>query len=340
MLLSIFVYILLLLLLIIVSSNNNDNKISRRLYNNDNNNNNITRNIDEEIDNNKKVYDFIFGFSTGHAGTTTLSLKDYYQKPNNNILFLHELKFGPSSYPYKPEFGYRTETWQQGNPAKDYAYVKDILFPFLLRSQEIAGTSVVMDLGHHNLYFIDALIKYMKTETQYKYIMVRIRRERLEQAVSLTFHNPKFPIKDICKELVTRYCPYDREDEVILKPPSKEIWTDLNTVQQAFWIMDETEARWNRLKNENPDMDYLELYWSKSLYGQSSMDSAALKVAKLLNLEGITVFNETWEHVKNHIHSGSNLFTMGPDKKPLTFDGVKKLDLEYQRMMRYQYIPG
>ena len=296
---------------------------------------------EEEIqqDNKQANYDFIFGFSTGHAGTTTLSLKDYYLDPKN-ILFLHEMKYGPSSYPYNSQYGYSTEAWQKGDQEKDYTYVKDVFFPFLLKSRTVSESTVVLDLGHHNLYFIDSLIKYMNTETKYKYIIVRIRRERLELAVSLSFHNPKFPIKDICKELVTRYCPYDREDEVILKPPSRDIWDKFTVTQKAFWIMDETEARWNKLVNEHPHMERLEIYWSKSLYGQSSMDAAALKIAKVLNLEGIAVFNESWQHVKDHIHSGSNLFTKGPDKKSLTMDEVKLLDLQYQKMMQYQYMPA
>jgi hypothetical protein len=250
------------------------------------------------------------------------------------------MKYGPSSYPYKPEYAYLTESWQQGNPEADYSYVKEVFFPFILKSRSLAGTDIVMDLGHHNLYFIESLIKYMNSETDYKYILVRIRRERLELAVSLSFHNPKFPIKDICKELVTRYCPYDRENEVIYKPPSKEIWDNFHVVQKAFWILDETEAHWQKLLNDHPYMNYIEIYWSKSLYGQSSMDAAALKVANLLNLNSIATFAESWEHVRDHIHAGTNSFSMGPDKSPLTVDDVRQLDLDYQKKMNYQYIPG
>ena len=57
--------------------------------------------------------------------------------------------------------------------------------PFMLLCK--GNKTTLMDLGHNNMYFFDALVQYLMVETNFKFIFVRIRRERLEGALSLTF---------------------------------------------------------------------------------------------------------------------------------------------------------
>ena len=65
--------------------------------------------------------------------------------------------------------------------------------------------------------------------------------------------------EDICSALWFRYCPFDREEDVILHPPSRGAWMNFTTFQKALWLVDETEARWHRLVAENPFMNYTEV---------------------------------------------------------------------------------
>ena len=278
-------------------------------------------------------YDFIFGYSTGHVGTTTLSEGRYYGMPSK-IVFLHEMKYGPFGNNNIDilQWSYNTSVWRQNDQVKDMIYVKEVFLPFLLLSMKRAKATTLVDMGHHNLYFIDALVKYLLNETNYKFLIVRLRRERLETAVSLSYHRPNKPMVELCRELITRFCPYDRVNEVINKPPSTDIWNNFTVTQQALWIIDETEARWLKLINDNPMMNFTEVYWSAS-YPQS-MDEAALTVAQFLNIDKIAVWSNTWEHMEEHKHSGENTGKVQPIQE------IRAQDQKYRQSMNYSYVPG
>lgn len=128
-------------------------------------------------------------------------------------------------------------------PDEEYEYVKNVFIPFLERCKQEKLT--LLDLGHHNLYFINGLVQYL-TDTSYKFIFVRIRRNRIESAISLSYKNPGEQYNDLChnirckdcsryavKGLITRYCPYDRVEDVVLHPPSKAVWENFTVTQQA-----------------------------------------------------------------------------------------------------------
>ena len=278
-------------------------------------------------------YDFIFGYSTGHVGTTTLSEGRYYGQPSK-IVFLHEMKYGPLGDNNVDiiHWSYNTSVWKKNDLAKDMIYVKEVFLPFLLLSMKKAKAATLVDMGHHNLYFIDALVKYLLNETNYKFLMVRLRRERLETAVSLSYHRPNRPMIDLCGELVTRYCPYDRVNEVVNKPPSIDVWNNFTVTQKALWIIDETEARWLKLIKDNPTMNFTEVYWSTAY--PTSMDEAALKVAQFLNLEKISVWSDGWDHMQEHQHAGENTGTAQP------IEDIRSQDQKYRQNMKYCYIPG
>jgi hypothetical protein len=198
-------------------------------------------------------YDFIFGFSTGHVGTTALNEGKLYGDPPY-VRFIHELHYGPYEFPDADEFS--TEVWKKANYKAEYAFVKDKYVPFLLKNK--GNRQVLMDLGHNSLYFVSALVKYLMDETKYRFIFVRVRRERLESAVSLSFRHPDEPFADTC-ELKTRFCPYDRASENLLVLPSLKVWEQFTIFQKALWLMDETEARWNQLKATYPAMKTAEV---------------------------------------------------------------------------------
>lgn len=126
-----------------------------------------------------------------------------------------------------------TLKWAKGSFASDYAFVREHYFPFVLQCRGHKQT--LLDLGHHNLYFMDALIEYITKETKMRVLIVRIRRERHEAALSLTFNTPTNQYLDLCAHggLVYRYCPFDRTENVVLHPPSRQVWGNLTVFQQV-----------------------------------------------------------------------------------------------------------
>lgn len=271
-----------------------------------------------------KVYDFIFGFSTGHVGTTTLSEKRFYGSPKN-VQFLHELKYGK----FDLDESFLTERWKNSTFEDEYDYVKNVYIPFMVKSRR--GKDTLVDLGHNINYFTDALIQYLQKETHYNFIFVRIRRERIESAISLAFAHPDKPYDDLCFQLITRYCPWDRVQDVQLVPPSKQVYEAFNVYQQAFWLVDETEMRWIRLLRDYPDMNYIEVFWGKLF--PMSMERAALSVAKLIGLSKIEPFDQDWSHMDEHQHAGNLTVQLSPDE-------ISQYDHKYQIAMKYTYLPG
>ena len=77
-------------------------------------------------------YDFIFGFSTGHVGTTALNEGKLYGEPNY-VRFIHELHYGPYEFPEDDAF--ETEKWKKSNFQEEYQYAKEVYIPFLIKTK-------------------------------------------------------------------------------------------------------------------------------------------------------------------------------------------------------------
>lgn len=278
-------------------------------------------------------YDFIFGWSTGHVGTTTLSEKRMYGSPDN-VTFLHEMKYGRIGLPTSQDV-YSTSEWLLGNFTQEYEYVKTKYVPWLLRNK-YPKSRTVMDLGHNINYFYDALIKYLLTETKYKFVFVRLRRERMESAQSLTFGHPEKAFNDLCSDLITRFCPFDRIASNILQLPGPNayaLWSTFSNIQKALWIADETEARWQEMKKRYGDqLNYIELLWGKKWDG--SIDFAALQIAQLFGLSKVNKWDPTWPHMEAHVHAGDA--ALDPN---LLWESYRA-DKEYQEKMKYTYVPA
>jgi hypothetical protein len=80
------------------------------------------------------------------------------------------------------------EEWRYSDFDHEYQYCKIILYSFLVNQR--GDREVLVDLGHHNLYFAQAFIKYLFKETNETFLFVRIRRDRYETALSLTYKYP------------------------------------------------------------------------------------------------------------------------------------------------------
>ncbi len=118
---------------------------------------------------------------------------------------------------------------------------------------------------------------------------------------------------------------------MLLHPPDAATWAKFTVFMQAMWIIDETEARWNAIKLENPNLKYIEVFWGKGFEG--SMDVAALAVAKLMGLSSIKPFDDGWAHMEAHQHAGD--LTM-----QISAADVEAEDHLYQEMMKFSYHPG
>lgn len=179
-------------------------------------------------------YDFIFGWSTGHVGTTSLTNSQLYGDPSETyFLFESHGAFESISIPSDQEM--TKKKWRESSFEEEYLYVKKLYIPFILRARE--NKTTFLDLGHNNLYFLNALVAYLSEEATYRFIFVRIRRDRLEAALSLSFKTPDDMFKDICKDLTYRYCPWERVEDVMLHPPSRDVWGSFNTFQRALWMV-------------------------------------------------------------------------------------------------------
>jgi hypothetical protein len=134
--------------------------------------------------------------------------------------------------------------------------------------------------------------------------------------------------------MVTRFCPFERTDEVLLKVKSEELWGNFTSVQKAFWLTDETEARWQQLRSQFPDLETLEVYWAKAWPG--SIGSEASKVARLLGNKNGTIvpFDITWAHMEEHLHAGN----ISSEVSFLRRAALE--DRQYQLQMGFAYLPG
>ena len=192
------------------------------------------------------------------------------------------------------------------------------------------GKPTVIDLGHHNLYFYDQLVDYLKAETNFSFAFVRIRRERLEHAQSLRFSAPGKPMRDLCKELWFRFCPFDpylRAQEVVNNVSSKIFNKEFTNFQRALWIIDETEARWQRLIKKHPDMPTLELLWGKvwpQSLTSSLIDIATQALFSRDPVKDIVNASQTKSH--SHSHFGD------ADVDMYKF---AKQDVAYRKLMGY-----
>ena len=126
-------------------------------------------------DDGDRPFDFVLGWSTGHVGTTTLSRAASYDSPSGVAFTFEDLPppFG------KVSGGPIRKMPRNYIPDRDeeLRFVNERYLPHLLAVRGNATTLV--DLGHHNLYFADALLSVLhQYRDRYRVLFVRVRRER------------------------------------------------------------------------------------------------------------------------------------------------------------------
>ena len=245
---------------------------------------NLTYTIVSKRNLTERPYTFVFGWSSGHVGTTTLSSSITYSNPEN-INFIFETKRHPSF------LRNLKRSWKLFTHQDEKKFVEKVFMPLML--DHLGNATTLVDLGHHNLYFIYGLLEYLnENKHKFRVLFVRICRERYETALSLTYSTAHRKHDSICRGMLYRYCPIDRYDDVILKPINLTKWMlQLNEYQKALWMIDEIDARWQYFLTKYKFIEFIEVYWSKSLT-QNSLENAAYTI--------LQKFNVTNGHISDH----------------------------------------
>lgn len=212
---------------------------------------------------------------------------------------------------------FATANWQNATYKDEYRFVKDYYFPWM---EEMRKGATFLDLGHHTLYFIEALVDYLMHETQYRFVVVRIRRSRYEAAVSLSFGQPGNEREDVCN-MRYRFCPHDRVTDVAI-PATDELWLEASAFQKTLWLIDEVEERWRRLLLRFPSMERVYIHWS-SVDAQSFYEGAFL-MGKLLRIAPAAI-----HVIHTRVHAGNSTTQASLDAME---DSHLKEDREYRVM--------
>ena len=131
--------------------------------------------LDELYDKGRDISSFVFAMSTGHCGTTTMSVESAYKEIGYNASHCH--------------FGF--ETLAQGtrdffrlHPGRgaSRAFVRRYFLPSVIEMTLAAGKRCFIDFGHHTLF--GHLMSTLKAELGARMTTVRLRRSRLDTATS------------------------------------------------------------------------------------------------------------------------------------------------------------
>jgi hypothetical protein len=193
----------------------------------------------------------------------------------------------------------------------------------------------LVDLGHHINYFVDGLLQYLTRETKYRFLFVRIIRDRIEAAISLSACEQRgthtnishYRLKGaLCSSYMWTYCPFIKREDVILPVPGSnpfKTWNEFTWYQQSLWLIDEVDARWSRLLRKYPQIETVDVTWGKRWPG--SFDRAARRIGTLLQVD-MTAIHPTHRKVHGGVHT---------EDEELQQE-VALQDAQYQRVMRGQ----
>lgn len=222
---------------------------------------------------------YIFGVTTGHAGSTSLSsAKSYSGESLEHVLFAFEGS-GIINVPDDPTHSARKHWqswWLAGPSAEEQESKVRNEYKAGIDAQLLnTGATTYVDLGHHN---VEGILRTTPKVFGEDLLLIRVRRSRFPTAFS--FATRVHRVNDsLCNNMWT-ICP--TKNEAMLRPAgtlpstvdvaiesiglwSQEQWQRLDTSQQHFWFIDELEAEWQRLLEENPGVSYLECDWVDDL---------------------------------------------------------------------------
>mmetsp|Transcript_7168 Transcript_7168/g.10663 ORF Transcript_7168/g.10663 Transcript_7168/m.10663 type:complete len:311 (+) Transcript_7168:437-1369(+) len=231
-------------------------------------------------------YECIFGYSTGHVGTTTLSRPSSYLPTSSTVFLFEGHRIASSIRAASSTVSYRKYTALNFTVQHELEFILYHALPFYQRAVNESHAEVVMDLGHANLFYYRGIAEAVKRRAQgfcTHVTFVRIRRARYESAKSLMYTTPGRLRHNLCTDVLYGYCPFHNIPAVVLNPPNRSVWQKFTVFQQALWLIDETEARWRQLVckySSVEDISFVSLYWSSKIPG--SLERSIERVARLI----------------------------------------------------------
>lgn len=167
------------------------------------------------------------GFSTGHVGTTTLSNSDSYINFSQPTIFIFE------------RGAIKKGEYAESSLEHEVEHVKKIYGRYIIAQikvkcgeMEIFKAVNVVDLSHSSLFFYRGLIEVAKEYEKIKLHFVRIRRDRLETALSLNASSKSQP--DFFKYDHYRYSPIENVPNVVLAL-DESAWSTFSLMERVFW---------------------------------------------------------------------------------------------------------
>eukprot|EP00756_Hemistasia_phaeocysticola_P011923 Hpha_TRINITY_DN15162_c1_g1::TRINITY_DN15162_c1_g1_i1::g.128022::m.128022 len=129
-----------------------------------------------------------------------------------------------------------------------------------------SGPRTIVVSGHDSLLYYRGVLATLNPDDL---LFVRLRRDRYETARSWEPNYAKLDPNTGCPTLKGGcpwycFCPFAQPASVRL-PVTMAVWKKLSPFQRSLWYVDETEARWQALVNQNPGVATVALpSWSKT----------------------------------------------------------------------------
>jgi len=269
-----------------------------------------------------RVSSWVYGVSTGHSGSQSLSAKSCYGGMKQGFAFGFEAnwRYGDSGKNHvadpHPILGIqalyaaaRTRD-EAGHLMEEFA--QQVLIPDQMlgaagKEPGAEGNHTIIDIGHHiNLGLIEPLAALLQPRVRF----VRLIRSRYDTVRSFMYES-KWP----CGAGRWTLCPQWHVG-VVLEPPSEAAWDGLSSVQRNLWFVDEVEARWQRVLERHPLVPRLTMRWCTS----EQFTSGWRAVAAFIGGGALTL-----QKCSHHHHGSANL----SDAE------LADADTEYRRAMLY-----
>lgn len=259
------------------------------------------------LEQNQKIH-YVFGFSTGHTGSTSL----------------HKALVQNDCCPWNINGAFETQGPDERAHEKEddtCNYTRTILIPFLDRER---GSKTWVDMGHyHNRGpVLECLASLLGNHLAF----VQIRRNRHDIAASFSklrgspCQNAKGNVKGKNKPPFVSYCPVEDDGTPVALPVRRHTWNQFTTFQKYLWEADELEYRFHKLKMEFPNGPrYLEVTWS-------SGDELTAGVQDIQKQLGCQELPSSIPHAKAHVNHTAG--TVNCSKRILQ-------DLAYRKLVGY-----
>ena len=288
---------------------------------------------------------FVFGITTGHSGSASLSWKICYKEPHAGlaIKFEAEHKYTASSQGGLKEW-YGTDAATR--PAL-IRFVNETVLPDALevartddpsRAKTLRGKGqktlpparVHMDLGHHtNLGILEAAATLLAPSRAVAF--VRVIRHRYDTVRSFLSEGLA-----PCGRNMWTLCPTLHND-IVLRT-SRDAWRRFDDGQRNLWFVDEVEARWRRTLAAYPDLPHTTVHWCTGAEFMKAREAVADFLTELLAGDGRVKTRDCKTHKHNVGNKKSQMMLKYSDEimavQDAAYDRIANYSAETLRSLR------